>query len=60
MASREIDFFTATAGSQLFESLPEVVDMASEATPNALFTLPITDGRSVGATVLFERYEARI
>ena len=61
IASGEIDFFTGTAGSQLFESLAgTVADVSAGAPANALFTFSMTDGRSTGATLLFERYEDRI
>jgi hypothetical protein len=56
IASGVTDFFTGTAGSQLFESLPEVrVDIVSGLPAKAFFTLSMTDGRSAAATVLFER-----
>ena len=56
-----IDLFTGTAGSRAFKSLLDAaVDVVPAAPENALFTLSITDGRSAGATVLFERYEDRI
>src|SRR5271165_5100116 len=60
-ASGVTDFFTGTAGSQLFEA-PSVsgVDIVSEAPEKAFFTLSMTDGRSTGATVLFDRYEDKI
>jgi len=54
IASGVTDFFTGTAGSQLFESLPEA-GVVSPEPEKALLTLSITDGRSAGATVLFDR-----
>jgi hypothetical protein len=55
-ASGVIDFFTGTAGSQLFDWLSDAgVDSVSAVPANAFFTLSITDGRSAGATVLLER-----
>jgi hypothetical protein len=61
IASGEIDFFTETAGSQVFDS-PSVAggDTASAELEKAFLTLSITDGRSAGATILLERYEDKI
>jgi hypothetical protein len=61
IASGVTDFFTGTAGSQLFASLSnDGADVASNEPENAFLTLSMTDGRSAAATVLFERYEDRI
>ena len=53
------DFLIVTAGSQLFESLPEI-GVVSGMPAKAFFTLSMTDGKSAGATVLLDRYEDRI
>ena len=56
-ASGVTDFFTGTAGCQVFVALSEGgVDIASALPPNAFFTVSITDGRSAGATVLFDKW----
>jgi hypothetical protein len=56
IASGLTDFFTGTAGSQLFDSLSgRVADVVPGVPVKALFTLSITVGRSAAATVLFDR-----